>query len=276
MVGMMMSSREDVAGYYDNNTSKFLRWGHGKHNLAIHRAVWFPGTQSREQAILFHNQYIYDYIMAHQKDDMCVLDLGCGVGGSLFFLAGLLPQVQFYGLTNSKQQQQIATTLKKRFAMSNVEILHGDYHDIPTQVPQADIIFAIESFVHSHSLGKLLQQVFAKLKDEGVCIIIDDFLVNDTATTHRRVNAFRHGWFAPGIVTLEDLCKYACGFSLEKKVNLTSFLELHRLRDYMIAVISPLLKYTPGYYFNSLIGGNALRYCLLHNLIEYNIVILKK
>ena len=271
-----MSSKKDVAGYYDNNTSKFLRWGHGKHNLAIHRAVWFPGTKNREQAILFHNQYIYDYIVAHQKDGMCVLDLGCGVGGSLFFLAGRLPQVQFYGLTNSKQQQQIAATLKKRFATPNVEILYGDYHDIPMQVPQADVIFAIESFVHSHSLSKLMQQVFSKLKDGGACIIIDDFLTNAVATTHRSINTFRRGWFAPGIVTLEDLCEHGSGLLLEKKVNLTPFLELHRLRDYAIACVSPLLKYVSGYYFNSLIGGNALRYCLLHNLIEYNIVILKK
>ncbi|BBM85467.1 SAM-dependent methyltransferase [Candidatus Uabimicrobium amorphum] len=271
-----MSVKEDVAGYYDNNTSKFLRFGHGKHNFAIHRAVWFPGIENREQAILFHNQYIYDYIAAHKKNTMRVLDLGCGVGGSLFFLADLLPQIHFYGLTNSREQQQIATKLQERFATTNVEILCGDFHDIPSEIPQVDVIFAIESFVHSHSPPKLMQQVFSKLSEDGVCIVIDDFLVSAAAESHRCVDTFRRGWFAPGIMTVDDLCKQSEGFRMEKKVDLTSFLELRRVRDYAIACVSPLLKYVPGYYFNSLIGGNALRYGLLNNLIEYNVVVMKK
>jgi len=44
---------EQIRRYYDRNTSSFVALGQGGSVGAIHRAVWGPGTTTREQAERF-------------------------------------------------------------------------------------------------------------------------------------------------------------------------------------------------------------------------------
>ncbi|WP_372366448.1 cyclopropane-fatty-acyl-phospholipid synthase family protein [Candidatus Uabimicrobium sp. HlEnr_7] len=274
-----MNFEKDIANYYNNNTSKFLRWGHGKKDFAIHRAVWFPGISDRSSAILYQNEYIYEQLLNVGNDKrMAVLDLGCGVGGSLFFLAKRFPNIDLYGLTNSDKQQELSLLLKERLQISNVNIALGDYHLVPPSIPKVDLVFAIESFVHSHSPQKLIEQIAFCTKQDSTCIIIDDFLANDKAANNRYVEIFKRNWYAPGICTVDYLQKEAARFGLvvEDVVDLTSYLELNRVRDYIIRVCCLLLRFYPDYYFRSLVGGNALRHCLLNDFIRYNVVKITK
>ena len=89
---------KNTADYYDANTKGFLRWGHGGQHLAIHRAVWGPGVRDRTQAFHFVHDLIAD--LARSEGSEALLDLGCGVGGSMIYLAGLL-DLPFSGLTIS-------------------------------------------------------------------------------------------------------------------------------------------------------------------------------
>ena len=85
--------RAHVQRYYDRHTAAFLRYGQGGGAGAIHRAVWGPGVETREAAFHYVEDRIVDQLRATlpAAAQPSVLDLGCGVGGSLCHLAERLP-----------------------------------------------------------------------------------------------------------------------------------------------------------------------------------------
>ena len=82
-----------IRRYYDRNTADFVAYGQGGSEGAIHRAVWGPGADDRRRAFHFVEERI-----AHVIRDRVVgaapahvVDLGCGIGASLCYLAERLP-----------------------------------------------------------------------------------------------------------------------------------------------------------------------------------------
>src|SRR3954454_6951048 len=84
---------DQVGRYYDRNTPSFVALGQGGSVGAIHRAVWGPGTTTREQAFHFVEDRIAAVVrgVGSAVGPPHVVDLGCGVGASLCYLAAMLP-----------------------------------------------------------------------------------------------------------------------------------------------------------------------------------------
>ena len=81
-------SPADIRAYYDTNTGAFVRHGQGGALGVIHRAVWAPGVATRAEAFRHVETLIAREIDALAVDGpVQVLDLGCGVGASLTYLA---------------------------------------------------------------------------------------------------------------------------------------------------------------------------------------------
>ena len=60
-----------VEAYYESNTRRFLRFGQGGQEGAIHRAVWGPGVRTRTQAFHYVEERFLD---AMPPDVQRVLD----------------------------------------------------------------------------------------------------------------------------------------------------------------------------------------------------------
>jgi len=141
-----VTARFDTAAirrYYDRHTASFVRFGQG--GGSIHRAVWGPGTSTRDQA--FH--YVDDQIarlvgrLLTTARTAHVVDLGCGVGASLSYLAQRLP-VRGTGITLSPVQAAIARQRIAEAGLSGrVECIEGDYCDLPSTLAPADVAYAI-------------------------------------------------------------------------------------------------------------------------------------
>jgi cyclopropane fatty-acyl-phospholipid synthase-like methyltransferase len=85
---------EHVQQYYETNTSAFARFGQGTGTGTIRRAVWGPEVQSSQAAFEYVDQLILGQVEQAARasgQPITVLDLGCGLGGSLCFLAQRLP-----------------------------------------------------------------------------------------------------------------------------------------------------------------------------------------
>src|SRR5690606_8338414 len=112
------AAERSVAAYYDDNTRRFLAFGQGGSEGAIHRAVWGPGVSSRSQAFAFVNQRLLEHLDVHLPREryprLRVLDMGCGVGATLGFLSSRRA-IDGLGVTLSSVQVEMA---RRRFAAS--------------------------------------------------------------------------------------------------------------------------------------------------------------
>lgn len=140
-----------IRRYYDRNTSTFVTFGQGGNVGAIHRAVWGPGVANRRQAFRYVEDQIATVIrrLPAPPDGWHVVDLGCGVGASLCYLAEQLP-IRGSGITLSATQAALAERRVAQAGLSDrVVCLQGDYGDLPDDLAPADLAMAIESFAHA-------------------------------------------------------------------------------------------------------------------------------
>ena len=267
----------DVRRYYDHNSERFERFGHG--GASIHRAVWAPGVQTREAAI----HHLDERLLAELRPlggSPRVVDLGCGLGASLLYLAARLP-VQAEGITISARQAERAATLIAAAALrGRVRVRQGDYLSLPADIQAMDLAFAIESFVHSPDGPRFFRSAARALRPGGKLILCDDFLASATPPArarHRRwLDQFRHGWRVGTLISADTAAQLARaeGLELVGSEDVTAQLELRRPRDVAIGLLLGLLRPLPppGEYWRGLRGGHALQLALRAGVLQYRVL----
>src|SRR5688572_28151279 len=110
MAPMPRFSTAQVQRYYDRHTPAFVAFGQRGSAGTIHRAVWGPGALDRRQAFHYVEDQIAELIGRRPRTAEAphVVDLGCGVGASLCYLAEMLP-IRGTGITLSPIQAELAT-----------------------------------------------------------------------------------------------------------------------------------------------------------------------
>jgi SAM-dependent methyltransferase len=278
-----------IRAYYDRNTPAFVRLGQG--GGAIHRAVWGPGVQSREEA--FH--YVEDQIallVTPQRQPggetqpgvsgaPHVVDLGCGVGASLLYLAGRLP-IRGTGVTLSPVQARTAQGRIRAAGLSDrVDCLEGDYTNLPSSVEAADLAYAIEAFVHCADPAAFFAECHRIVRAGGLLAICDDFTRASTDRAAARArDEFCRGWHVNTLVSSGALTAIgaSAGFEHVSTTELTPYLELGRPRDVAIGIAAALCGWLPLDHtrFGHLIGGAALQRGLTRGWLGYDLVVFRR
>jgi len=293
----------EIIRYYDSNTSRFLRFGHGSSSKAIHRAVWADGVENRQQAMNFINSLIVDSVRSSGAKQL--LDIGCGVGGSMIYIGGQISG-HLSGVTISPRQAETGRRLLNSSDCSEgCSIIAGDFTDpkLLEQLPMPfDTAYAIESFLHMPSAELFFKQAARVLKSGGDLFICDDVLASDasdasglqpplspkakprtrdrTSSYTRLLRRFKRGWQVGSLYTpaeLESLAE-SWGFRLEKQTDLTDYLELNRPRDLLIRLIVMLIGWAPWRkpFMQNLLGGDSLQKLLLRGDLRYELLHFQK
>jgi len=278
-----MSSRE-LQHYYDRNTALFLRIGSSGGSHAIHRGLWAPGVRNGREAAEHVNRLLADRIRACLSGPpQTLLDLGCGVGGTMFSLARAFPEAQLHGVTISRTQVAIAQDLARRQNLqARCHFTTGDFEQLRLDL-RADAIIAIESFVHASHPERFLATCRALLAPEGVVLIVDDFLAHPLPegqdALRRTIDRFREGWRVPGLCTLEafDAAAEAQGFARIHTRDLSALIRTGRPRDRLVALVSPvvrLLGLARRPFWANVVGGHALSRAIREGWIRYHMLTL--
>lgn len=300
---MVPSQRGLVADYYDRNTTRFLRYGHGGETLSIHRAVWGPDVADRAHAL----RYVENLISAELEGldssgpaasgPRLVADLGCGVGGSMLYLASLpsADGARFVGVTISGAQAELGRRLAAAAGLgARIRLVHGDYTSEGLfGLGSVDLAYAVESFLHLESPGEFFDAVAPVLRRGGRVVICDDFLSDPRHSTRPLVETFRRGWHAANLVSSDAVTAEARkrGLVLRRNIDLSSYLELNRPRDLLIRGLMPLLRsayqaarsLVSGSRGSQLLaayenvwGGDALQRCLLRGYLRYRFLVYER
>jgi SAM-dependent methyltransferase len=275
-------SAADVASYYDRSTPAFVALGQGGSEGAIRRAVWGPGTRDRTAAFHYVDDRIAEVVraIAREVEHPHVVDLGCGVGATLCYLARDLP-IRGTGITVSPLQAELAQRRAREAGLTErVSFIEGDFMHLPG-VPPADVAIAIESFVHAPSADAFFAQCRDLVRPGGALVICDDCRM---PTADPRAAAalaqFRRGWHINSLLEAAELhaLARAAGFAHEGTTDLSGYLELDRPRDRAVNVFLALfgwlpLQRTP---FGHLVGGSALQRCLLRGWVSYDLAVFRR
>ena len=268
---------ERVRRYYDNNAARFERYGQG--DASIHRAVWGPGADSRAAAFHYVDELLLQTVPAGSSRPK-VVDLGCGVGATLLYLASQIDLVG-EGITISAAQAARAEQLiAAADAQARVRCREGNYLTPPADLGGADLAFSIEAFLHGPDPERYFQEAAGLLRPGGRLVVCDDFLTSQTAQSPaaaRWLDEFRQGWRVGSLITVERARELAelAGLQLVQDVDLTPHLELRRPRDRFISLLVTLARplRLPGDYWHSLVGGDALQRALAGGFLAYRFLV---
>jgi SAM-dependent methyltransferase len=273
-----------VRKYYDHNTERFLKWGKGERTFNIHGALWHPEVKSLVEAMHYSDELIAREIERCPYPVNRVLDLGCGVGGSIFYLVRRLSRVRsFTGISLSPLQINSARQRIPEAQKNRIHFDEGCFLQLPTDRFKADFSYSIEAFAHCPDPDIFFAVQAGLLPPGGRLVIVDDCLsdeIRPSARQMRLLGSYRRNWLLPGLQAFTALKSLAekKGFRLIKNQNLTPYLRLGRPRDRAISLLvkflGPLMERDT--YLRSLIGGDARQTCYLEGLIHYRLLVFEK
>jgi tocopherol O-methyltransferase len=273
----------EIRRYYDRHTPAFLRFGQGGSAGAIHRAVWGPDTQTRLEAFHYVDDLLADLarsLLSTSSDPLHVVDLGCGVGASMCYLAERLP-IRGTGVTLSPVQARLAAVRIREAGLSNhLTCVEADYCDLPSGIERADLAYAIESFV-----GPAPDRFFAEcrrlVRPGGLLVICDDFRRSIASpAASRAIDRFCRGWHINTLLRRDELraLAHTAGFEHESTTDLSPWLETGRVRDRAIDLLGAVFGWLPlgTGRFGYLVGDSALQQCLARRWIGYDFAVFRR
>lgn len=272
-----------VREYYEANTKRFLRFGQGGSVGVIHRAVWGPGVRTRAEALHHVHDRLLGLVTRRTKR---VLDLGCGVGASLEYIAKHR-DVSGVGVTLSATQVEHATQRFARVGLQDrLKCLQADFTKLPKAIDAVDFAYGIESFVHAPSPEPFFAEASRLVRPGGLLVVCDDFASERvegnqlSAREARWVREFRTGWHVGSLLSPRTACAIADehDFDLVQDDDLTADLELRRPRDRVITALVRLGRRIPtrSPWWLNMLGGNALQMGLSRRIFTYRFMVWKR
>jgi tocopherol O-methyltransferase len=270
---------DEIERYYDRNTDLFLRIGASSGAHALHRGLWAPGVRNGRQAADYVHALIANEIRAAlPAPPRTILDLGCGVGGTLFHIAEAFPNTRLVGVTVSARQIQLARGLARDKALAaRCEFVQDDFEQVELEA-RADAIVAIESYTHAAQPARFLATCARHLADGGRVFIVDDFLTRGIAASDLEgldlVDRFRSGWNLPALGTLDafDALATQAGFERPIPRDLSDLIRTERPRDRLVgwgAAVARRLGLRRHPFWANVIGGDALNRALRAGYVRY-------
>ena len=217
-----------------------------------------------------------------------VLELGCGKGYNICYLAKRFPEVQFLGIDISEASIQEAKS--KTRTLQNVTIQKMDMDYASFDPDSYHIVFDVETVCHTQDHLQLITKVYGALKEDGLFILFDNFR-KGTLTTDQVLEqkALRYIEIAVGIqdgIAINEWIDLANQIGFETIVNndlsakiLTGLHRYHQLASlYFRAppIARVVNKVIPEKLKLYAIGAYLMKYSMELGFQAYQEIVLKK
>lgn len=212
-----MADREASAGQsarvirYYNATSTDYKWfWTGPEDLAMHFGYYDATVRGHKASLLKMNAVLAGYVRIAPADR--VLDAGCGYGGSAIWLARQIG-CQVVGITLVPTQVQEARQCAARDqVVDKVRFEQMDY--VTTTFPDAsfDVVWALESIIHTERKLELLREAYRLLRPKGRIVTAEYLLRDHPPLAEAELAALApwlDGWALARMVSVSDFARLA-------------------------------------------------------------------
>ena len=187
----------EIIDYYEECWLTRFHAGHNPRSLAMHMGFFDEVTVDNEEAKLNMNTFLFQQLGLNAESKVSILDAGCGVGGTCFYLAEKFPNISVTGLNVSEQQVFTANQFKAEKTLAGmVDFVVGDYTDTSFEDGAFDVIYLVESLCHALDKSLVYKEAMRLLRPGGKLAILD-YLQNTTELdepTLSDLKDFQHGW----------------------------------------------------------------------------------
>lgn len=279
---MAFSSR-DVADYYNQTLNHYQKWWHLDDSLSVHYGFWKENTKTFSEALQNTNHFLAE--MAELKNGERVLDAGCGVGGSAFYLAKQ-NQAKVTGITLSEKQLAFANSKLEELKLGKlVDFKLEDYSNTSFPNETFSLIWAIESITSAPDKQQFATEAYRILKPGGKIIVADYFATAKKDGPKNWLEKWRQCWSMAPFLEMDVYREIFEGQGLNflKQENITKNIfpsALKMYRAYLLGAIPSILynsvnntsRFAKTHYKSGKYQYNALK----SGLWEYRVLLFEK
>jgi len=195
-------SNRDIADYYNQTQQHYQLWWKLGKALAVHYGIWYQNTRTFVEALQNTNLALLN--LAGNLVNPRVLDAGCGVGGSSFYLARTCG-AKVTGITLSEKQLAYANQQLARQKLAHlVDFKLEDYTQTSFPDHTFDLIWAIESVTSTRDKIKFGREVYRILKPGGILVLADYFKVPNLFDKNNWLEKWRLTWSLAPIISHDE------------------------------------------------------------------------
>src|SRR4030042_3057740 len=201
--------KDDVTYFYRKSWSVIVKLLCVDKTYCIHHGYYEKGIRTYVQSVLNMNDFIGRLLQLETKGNQIkqVLDAGCGIGGTVIYLAKKYPNVKFQGITIVPEHIKIAKNLaKENQVANNTDFIQADFIDTDFPANQFNAIYLIESASYAQKKQMLIHALHRILKPGATLIIVDCF--RTTILLNQLLNRFYiwfcKAWGIPNLISVDE------------------------------------------------------------------------
>jgi cyclopropane fatty-acyl-phospholipid synthase-like methyltransferase len=209
-----------IVDYYNRSWPSYLKYI-SKTNLGIHYGYHTKDNKNHNEAMLNMNNQVALALKLKKELKYSILDAGCGVGGTMIYLAKKFPNIFLTGINISDEQIKLARNYSdERGVKDQVNFLNRDYLDTKFPEEMFDAVYALESMGYAYDKHIFVKEAKRILKPGGRFAVLDGFRNGKypkTTSLERKYKLWREGW--------------GVGYKLDTQFNFKRYLEQENFKN---------------------------------------------
>jgi len=184
----------EIIDYYDQTEFDYKLAWHKKENPALHFGYYEKGAAESHYDALNQTNIVLARNASVKTGDR-ILDAGCGLGGSVFWLAQNF-DVDVVGISLSEKQIQGCIERIKQFKLKGtVDFQAADFSNTSFPDQSFDVVWACESSCHAYHKIDFYKEAFRVLKPGGR-LVVGDYIRSTRPLSEADEILLRNKWLA--------------------------------------------------------------------------------